>query len=183
MNIAATENVDSNRQFVPRHARLSALGTILRDIVGINVNEFYHPVTVGAARGGEQVHLRPTHDVNGAIERFRRVADDIGTAVNEALVADEPAMPLIAVAHVDWARQKRYRIGGIRQILVVSRSAWALEPGFMLFAEIKRDWRSHGPAWTFFPAVHPCFVGEYRRRVGVRRAFQIMVEERLHPLG
>ncbi len=64
----------------------------------------------------------------------------------------------------------------------MTRGRGTLEPGAVAGRQVERRGRSHRPPRRLFPPVRPARIGQHRRRVRIGRTFQIMVEERLHPL-
>src|SRR4249919_1033012 len=59
--------------------------------------------------------------------------------------------------------------------------SWALESGGAVRIDVKRRRRSHRPLGACLPLVDSGRIGKSRRRLGVGRTLQIMVEERLYP--
>ena len=66
-----------------------------RHVVRIDVDQLHHPVAVRARGGGKQVDLRRAHDVHCLVERRGRPADDVRAIRDEALVVDQPRLPLV----------------------------------------------------------------------------------------
>ena len=64
-------------------------------------------------RRGEQLDLRRPHDVHRMVERGSLVDQDVGTVGDEALIVDQPGLPLVLIAHVDGPGKERHRLGGI----------------------------------------------------------------------
>jgi hypothetical protein len=182
VDIASAEDVDADRQLVAGHARLRALRPLLRNVVRIDVDDLDHPVAVGAAGRREQVHLGAAHDVHRRGQRRGGVADHVRAAVDEALVAYQPAVPLIAVRHVDRPRQERHRVRRVGHIFVVARSGRSVERRRVRDAEVQRGRRAHRPARAALPPVHARRIGQRRRNVRVRRTLQIMIKPRFQIL-
>ena len=68
-----------------------------------------------------------------------------------------------------------------RNVIVMASANRVLETGASGGGQIEGRGRAHWPARAFLPAVGARGIGQHRRRVRVRRALEIMVEERLHP--
>ena len=103
--VATAQDVARDHQLVAAH------GAALLTAVRIDVDELHDPVGVGARRGGEERGGDIARDGEIGLERRGLPSEHVGAAVDEALVAREPALPL----HIrrNGARSIGHRVRGV----------------------------------------------------------------------
>jgi hypothetical protein len=81
------ERLPADEQLIPAHVRL--VGVVL----GVDINQSHHPVTVGSGRGGEQPGHHRSSDDHVRGKWLRLVGEHVRPAVREALVLHHPLLP------------------------------------------------------------------------------------------
>ena len=89
--IAAAEDVGPDRQLIAAELGLGGVD------VGVDVDQLDHEVAVRAGRAGHQVDHRRALDPHRRGEHGGDIAQDVGPAFHEALVAHQPGAPGVGV--------------------------------------------------------------------------------------
>src|SRR6185437_95240 len=100
-------------------------------LIGIDVNQFHHPIDIGSGRRRHQIRYRLAADGNRGIERSAAVSQDVGASRELSLIIYQPARPRqrwFVTNRLTGPRAEWNGLGGIRYVFVVCGSPrWRLE--------------------------------------------------------
>ena len=90
--------------------------------IGIDVDQFHHPVRVGPSGGCDEMHDGFAGQLHRRGQWSRHVGQHVGPAIDEALVVEQPRAPGSPIAH-DRARPVWHGLRRIGNVLVIFRPA------------------------------------------------------------